>query len=88
MADYGSWPLRDADGDNIDPANLPISPGLRDALYDWERRCDEILNHNDPRRSGFKTPEAEAAFNADGQALLERLQAELGDGHAVTLQLW
>jgi hypothetical protein len=90
MADYDCWPLWQPIDDgptNVDPADLPITPALRDALYDWARRYNDILNREDPAQSNFKTLEAEAAFKADGQALLERLTAELGDGYSLILKV-
>ncbi len=81
MADYECFPLweqTETDTDNIDPEDLPISQGLRDALNAWAQRYDDTLDRADPRRSGFSNSEAKAAFNATGQALLDRLEAELG----------
>ena len=89
MADYDCSPLweqTETGMDNIDPENLPISQGLRDALNAWAHRYNNTLDRNDPCRSGFPIPEAEAAFNADGQALLDRLKEELGQEYTLTFQ--
>ena len=89
MADYECSPLWDqteTGTDNIDPEDLPISQGLRDALNAWAQQYDGTLDRADPHRSGFPNPEAEVTFNADGQALLDRLKAELGQGHTLTFQ--
>ena len=89
MADYECSPLweqTETGTNNIDPEDLPISQGLRDALNAWAQRYDDTLDHDDPRRSGFPNQEAEVAFNADGQALLDKLKAETGRGYTLTFQ--
>lgn len=90
MADYDCYPLwgqGETGVDNVDPADLPISPGLRDALEAWAQRYDDTLDRDDPRRSGFHTPEAEAAFKAEGEVLLGRLKAELGQDYHLSIQV-
>ena len=89
MTDYDCHPLwaqNESGTDNIAPASLPLSPGLRDALDAWAWRYDDTFDRDDPRRSGFSTPQAEAAFKAEGQVLLDRLKAELGEGYTLVLQ--
>lgn len=89
MADYECSPLweqTETSTDNVDPEDLPISQSLRDALNAWAQRYDDTFDRDDPRRSGFPNPEAEVAFNVDGQALLDRLNAELGQEHTLTFQ--
>lgn len=89
MADYECSPLweqTEAGTDKVDIEDLPISQGLRDALDAWTQRYDDTLNRDDPRRSGLPNLEAEAAFNAGGQALLDRLKLELGQEYALTFQ--
>ena len=82
MADYGCHALWwDGEPDrigNLDPATLGLSPGLVAALAGWAGRFDAILNAEDPAASCFPSPEAEAAFIAEGQALARRVAAELG----------
>ena len=80
MADYGCQPIWESGGvpNNIDPADLHITPELRDALHAWQRRCDDTLDMETGYNSGFHTPEEAATFNADGEELRQRLQAELG----------
>lgn len=90
MADYECSPLweqTEAGTDNVDPEDLPISQGLRDGLNAWAQRYDDQLDRGDPRLSGFPNLEAEAAFNADGQALLDGLKAELGQEYTLTFQV-
>ena len=89
MADYECSPLweqTETGTGNIDPEDLPISQGLRDALNAWAQRYDETLDRDAPRRSGFPNPEAEAAFNAEGQALLDKLKTELGQEYTLSFQ--
>lgn len=89
MADYECSPLweqTETGTNNVNPEVLPISQGLRDALNAWAQRYDDTLDRDDPRRSGFPNLEAEVAFNADGQALLDRLKAELGQQYTLTFQ--
>ena len=89
MADYECSPLweqTETGTDNIDPDNLPISQGLRDALNAWAEQYDDTLDRDDPRRSGFPNPEAEVTFNANGRALLDNLQSELGQEYTLTFQ--
>ena len=84
MADYHTFPLWSRDsGDNIGPDDLPISPGLRDALRAWAARYDATLNEEYPPDSGFASAEEEHAFTADGLALARRVAAELGPGYQV-----
>ena len=80
------WERTETGMDNVDPEGLPISQGLRDAPDAWARRHDDTLDRDDPRRSGFPNPEAAIVFNADGQALLDRLEAELGRKYTLTFQ--
>ena len=89
MADYECSPLWEQTKTglhNVDPETLPISQGLRDALNAWAQRYDDTLDRDAPRRSGFSNQGAEVAFNADGQALLDRPKAELGKVYTLTFQ--
>lgn len=85
MADYNCWPLWAADGevDNIDPASVPLSVGLRRALLDWADAFDAILDHDDPAASGFASPEARVAFDRRGRELAQRVAGELRETHRV-----
>ena len=87
MADYQCWPLWGAlsgrYGD-IDPDDLPISNALRANLIQWAADYDATLVGDDPKRSGFATPEAKAAFASIGTRLRNELAAELGSGFQVT----
>src|SRR5450755_3182991 len=43
MADYDCWPQWQSSSDgatNVDPADLPITPALRDVLCDWTKQRD------------------------------------------------
>lgn len=90
MPDYYSYPLwEETEGgyDNVDPAEIPISPGLKNDLISWAQKYDDTLDRDDPRQSGFPTPEAEAAFKAEGEALLARLKAELGQQYIFSVHI-
>lgn len=89
MADYECSPLweqTETGMDNVDPEDLPIAQGLRDALNAWAQRYDDTLDRDDPRRSGFPNLEAEVVFNADGQTLLDGLKADLEQVCTLTFQ--
>ncbi len=84
MADYSCWPLWDETG-NVDPADLPLSEGLRRRLTAWADTFDAALNWDDPAASLPMPPETEAAFLEERDSLGQDLQAELGGKFAVTV---
>jgi hypothetical protein len=88
MPDWHCWPIWnkrafDVDDElgeyNIDPANLPISPQLVEALNDWAARFDATLDPSDPASAGFPTETEERQFIDDGRGLARQLAVELGD---------
>lgn len=86
MAEYESFPLwRTNSGGpaNIDPASLPISDELAQALLDWADSYDRTLDRDDPLSSGFPDAAAENYFYAQGEQLARQLAAELGPNYAV-----
>jgi hypothetical protein len=89
MAEYGCQVLWWDGGDQvgpIEPDDLPLSDQLKSRLLAWGQAYDAILNMDDPASSGFPSPQAQAAFTAEGQELLELLKQELGNGYAVRYQ--
>ena len=90
-ADYQSWPTWRRTGDeawdNIDPADLPISPGLRADLKAWADLLDRTLNWDDPGGTVWP-PNFWSDFNGRGRALAARLKAELGPDYRVEQHLW
>lgn len=87
MADHRRFPLWDAESsDNLDPEDLPLSPGLIARLREWATRFSATWNADDPTRSGFRTREEEARFIRDGGALHEELKRELSGKYWV--QYW
>lgn len=84
MCDYDCWPLWRPGGENVDPSDLPVSDSLRERLVAWSDTYDAILNRDSPADSAFPSPSAEAAWEAEGRELWAALQAELGDGYAVS----
>lgn len=90
MPDYYSYPLweeTESGYDNVNPSEISISSGLKDDLICWAQKYDDTLDRDDPRQSGFPTPEAEAAFKAEGEALLTRLKAELGQQYIFSMHI-
>lgn len=88
MADYDCLPLWGTEAEEIgevDPADLPISADLVADLGRWADAFDATLDRDDPARSGFGSPEATAAFRAEGERLANRLRAELGEGWSIEL---
>lgn len=85
MADYDCWPLWE-DGDrvgNIDPADLPISDGLKQRLLMWARRYDQTLDREDPASSGLADAHSLDGFEGEGRRLWQELRVQLGDGYEV-----
>lgn len=68
---------------NIDPADLPIDKALSDDLTAWSERFDASLNWDDPGGPGLFSDADWAAFNADGERLVERLRTALGPAWTV-----
>lgn len=90
MADYQCFPLWEASPGvigNVDPAELPISGALCADLHAWAADFDAVLNMDDPARSAFPDAEAEARFRSQGEALGQRLRAELGEAYAVLIDV-
>jgi len=90
MADYDSFPLWDASPGqvgNVDPGSLPISEQLQSELTAWAQSFNQTLNQDDPLNSGFVSTEEEEKFKAEGRALGERLQAELGADFLVKVKV-
>ena len=90
MADYRSWPLWHAGGDevgNIDPQTLPLSDDLVSDLNGWIEKLDGALNWDDPGDTNW--PDGFfAEFNCEGRKLAQRLKAELGPTYEVAEQYW
>jgi hypothetical protein len=86
MAEYESFPLWQANSDgpaNVDPASLPISSELAQALLDWADDYDRTLNRDDPLASRFPDTAAEETFYAQGERLARQLATELGAQYIV-----
>jgi hypothetical protein len=63
---------------NLD--SLAIGPDLKDRFRAWAR-CFDVLLHTD--ECEWPTPQSETGWIADGLALLEPLQVELGPDYDV-----
>jgi hypothetical protein len=87
MADYGCFPLWEyADTDLIDNANpdaFPLTNELKAALQAWAGTYDKTLNDEYPPDSGFASPAAEDAFDAEGMRLWRALREQLGLGYKI-----
>jgi hypothetical protein len=81
MADYDTFPLwRSGEGGvvNIDPADLPITQALVQALTQWAQAYDATLDREYPPDSKFPSAAAEAEFHAAGERLARQLSKQLG----------
>ncbi len=81
MPEYGQTVLWHHGGDKVGPidaSQLPISEELRCSLKEWAFTYDDTFNQENPRDSGFSSPEQEAAFEEEGMRLWRQLQSELG----------
>ncbi|APU19329.1 hypothetical protein [Actinoalloteichus sp. GBA129-24] len=56
--------------------HLQLKPSLVEALTAWDEDYQGILDMNDPRESGFPSPEAERAWIETGRELAARLKQE------------
>lgn len=79
MPDYECWPLWE-EGENLDPATLPLSKTLQGRLLAWATVFDGSLDWDDPGHSPPMAPEVKAAFLEEGRRLAEDLAEELGAG--------
>lgn len=88
MADYECYPLWNMDGEvgDIDPMTLPLSPETRADLQAWAAMYDNILDWDDPAKSGFKCSEDADLFESKGLELWQKLQGELADEYEVVYQ--
>lgn len=76
-AEYGCWPLWDSQGENVDPASLPISAALLEDLSGWMLRYEATLCEDHPPDSGFVTEQERSGWDAMGERLAGRLTSEL-----------
>ena len=84
MPDYECFALWDIDGvENVDPARLPISGGLKERIGRWEDEYDNTLNQDDPTASGFRSLDEENSFDREGRLIWEELKKELGESYDV-----
>ena len=64
---------------NVNPASLPISPSLVQALDAWSEAHERTLNQTYPLLSGFPDASTADAWLRAGAELAARLQEELAD---------
>lgn len=82
MHDQGCFPLwvkRDPDEvpANVDPHQMRLSPSLVGRLEAWAQWGDSWVNMADPHDSRSVGSEEDAAYDAEGRHLTERVSAEL-----------
>ena len=80
IPEYGAHPIWEwvEDGtEDVDPAELPVSPDLRTALMAWDAEFQETFDKADPGASTFQSTAAEEDFERRGRALWWRLSEEL-----------
>ena len=96
MTDYSSYPTwwhkTDLDGETLVgdfyPKLLPLSAKTIQRLMSWQVTYDAILNWEDPRLSGFSTPEDAEAFEEEGIALWHIVREELKPDYHVAYFSW
>jgi hypothetical protein len=72
------WELYDDGGsEDIEPAELPISPGLQRDLTAWSAAWQSTFAPEYPPESSFPSADAEATFRRAGRELARRLADEL-----------
>jgi hypothetical protein len=89
LSDYDCFPVwrpGPASVENVDPATLPVSRELADALMRWAEEYDATLNQEYPADSGFPLERDRRDFLERGRQLADRLARELGPGWRVTYQ--
>ncbi|MEZ0580619.1 hypothetical protein [Nocardioides sp. MH1] len=82
MHDYGCWPLwvkrhEDDIHHNTRPETLGLSSSLVGRLGAWQQWGDSKVNLADPHDSRAVSRDEEAAFEAEGRLLVERVRSEL-----------
>jgi hypothetical protein len=85
MARVGYSSLTRTAGDSdveVDPAALPIGPGLVGEIERWAVEHLAVLG-DWPRAGGFESEQQAEFFVRKGEQLAARLQAELGAGYCV-----
>jgi hypothetical protein len=81
------WVEREGESENVDPASLPLSWELIQALDDWRTCWDATYEMADPVSAGFPSPALEQQFRQDGDTLATRLRTELGHDWTVDLRV-
>jgi hypothetical protein len=80
MPEYMAFPVWEDFDDgtaDIDPAELPLSPGLKKDLMDWAEEYEATYDDDHPGNSGFGTPEDQMGFDRRGRELWQRLADQL-----------
>lgn len=79
--EWGCYPLwDDATGEPLELGAIGLPPDLAARIDAWDGLFQAILDQNYPPDSKFASPEAEAAWVAEGKALAEELRRVLPPG--------
>lgn len=87
MADYHCYPLWLVDQNgpkNISPESLLLDTKIIQQLYEWADKYDSTLNLDDPRNSGFPSPQAHRAFVDSGLQIAKELAKYTNATWAIT----
>lgn len=86
MAEYGGTVLWHLGGDHVgpvDPDSLEIGRQLKKDIAKWAATYDATFCEQNPSESGFTSPDAKSAFEAEGRRIWRELQRELGSKYKV-----
>ncbi|MEU4219021.1 nucleoside hydrolase [Actinoplanes sp. NPDC026623] len=87
LPDYHCWALWISGPDvydNIAPDTLPLTAELAAGLDGWADEYTATLNDEDPKTSGFASPQEESRFIERGRDLARQVRAQLDDTWTVT----
>lgn len=86
MAEYNYFPLWDLEtGDNLDEEDLSLSVEMIEKLNNWADIYNNIIDWDNPSKSGFKSEEEKHNFDNQAIILAIELQKELGKDYQVFL---
>lgn len=74
---FPTWLERGGSRENLDPAELPIDPALRERLIAWADKWDTIYDLDDPATAAFASDADEAKFDNEGWELARALRLAL-----------
>jgi hypothetical protein len=76
LPEWQCWPTWDHEvGEPIDANALGLPPELVARVVAWDERFQSTFDADYPPDSAFATPEAESAWRAEGDAIVEAIRA-------------